>query len=165
MAFHPSHKDLLASGCLGGHVRIWDLNGGSELWTTDTVINSLAFHPTEQLLVVATLNELHFWDWSLPEPFCKVATKSDKEKVRYVKFDSMGHHLVTGIANLTNNGVGRNHNCNYTNRLSQQRAMARARRPPMYPNLNSRLVLLNFKLHTVFCFVVVTVFDWQILDS
>ena len=78
-----------------------------------------------------------------------LATKSDKEKVRYVKFDSMGHHLVTGIANLTNNGVGRNHNCNYTNRLSQQRAMARARRPPMYPNLNSRLVLSNFKLHTV----------------
>ena len=93
------------------------------------------------ILVVATLNELHFWDWSLPDPFCKVATKSDKEKVRYVKFDSMGHHLVTGIANLTNNGVGgRNHNYS-SNRLSQQRAMARARRPPMYPNPNSRLVL------------------------
>ena len=52
----------------------------------------------------------------------------------------MGHHLVTGIANLTNNGVGgRNHNYS-SNRLSQQRAMARARRPPMYPNPNSRLV-------------------------
>mgnify|MGYP007045155870 CR=1 FL=1 len=98
-------------------------------------------HVVNSILVVATLNELHFWDWSLPDPFCKVATKSDKEKVRYVKFDSMGHHLVTGIANLTNNGVGgRNHNYS-SNRLSQQRAMARARRPPMYPNPNSRLVL------------------------
>ena len=50
MAFHPSHEGLLASGCLGGHVRIWDLKGGSEIWQTDTVINSLAFHPTERLL-------------------------------------------------------------------------------------------------------------------
>ena len=108
VAFHPSHKDLLASGCLGGHVRIWDLNGGSELWTTDSVIASLAFHPVERLLVIATLNELHFWDWSHRKedqnskdprpsrPFCKVSTKSDKEKVRYVKFDSFGHHLITG---------------------------------------------------------------------
>ena len=50
VAFHPSHEGLLASGCLGGHVRIWDLKGGSEIWQTDTVINSLAFHPTERLL-------------------------------------------------------------------------------------------------------------------
>ena len=57
--------------------------------------------------MIATLNELHFWDWSQSKdqdkkdpkpsrPFCKVSTKSDKEKVRYVKFDSLGHHLITG---------------------------------------------------------------------
>ena len=70
------------------------------------MIASLAFHPVERLLVIATLNELHFWDWSQDSkdsknpgpsaPFCKVSTKSDKEKVRYVKFDSFGHHLITG---------------------------------------------------------------------
>jgi WD40 repeat protein len=72
VAFHPSHNGVLASGCLGGHVRVWDLHGGSEVWCTEGVIASLAFHPVDRLLVVATFNELHFWDWSRPEPFCKV---------------------------------------------------------------------------------------------
>jgi hypothetical protein len=30
-----------------------------------------------------------------------VSTLNEKEKLRYVKFDRLGHHLITGIANLT----------------------------------------------------------------
>ena len=102
VAFHPTRKGLLASGCLGGHVRLWDLMGdGSEVWRADGVVASLAFHPIDRLLVVATFNELHFWDWSQNLPFAKVTTASEKEKVRYVKFDSLGHQLITGIANLS----------------------------------------------------------------
>ena len=101
IAFHPSYSDIIASGCLGGQVRVWDLHCGSELWVTDGVIASLAFHPVERLLVIATLNELHFWDWSQPKPTVKIVTCNDKEKVRYVKFDKVGHQLITGIANLT----------------------------------------------------------------
>ena len=101
IAFHPSHEGVIASGCLGGQVRVWDLHCGSELWVTDGVIASLAFHPVERLLVIATFNELHFWDWSEPQPTCKVQTSNEKEKVRYVKFDKVGHQLVTGIANLS----------------------------------------------------------------
>lgn len=47
-------------------------------------IASLAFHPTAQLLLIATNNELHFWDWSRPEPFAVVKTGSDTERVRWV---------------------------------------------------------------------------------
>ena len=102
VAFHPTRKWLLASGCLGGHVRLWDLMGdGSEVWRVDGVVASLAFHPTDRLLVIATFNELHFWDWSRNLPFAKVTTASEKEKVRYVKFDALGHQLITGIANLS----------------------------------------------------------------
>ena len=102
VAFHPTRRGLLASGCLGGHVRLWDLLGdGSEVWRADGVVASLAFHPTDRLLVVATFNELHFWDWRQSFPFAKVSTASEKEKVRYVKFDSLGHQLITGIANLS----------------------------------------------------------------
>ncbi|XP_046401670.1 serine-rich adhesin for platelets-like isoform X2 [Ischnura elegans] len=103
LAFHPSSNQILASGCLGGQVRVWDLHGGSELWTAEshTVIASLAFHPTDRMLVVATYNELHFWDWSQPVPFAKCFTASEKEKVRYVTFDPLGHKLITGIANRT----------------------------------------------------------------
>ncbi|GJQ70077.1 hypothetical protein Trydic_g22553 [Trypoxylus dichotomus] len=101
IAFHPTSNQILASGCLGGQVRIWDLSGGSETWTSEipTVIASIAFHPDDRLLVIATYNELYFWDWSKPEPFMHVATGSIKEKVRYVAFDKLGHKLITGISN------------------------------------------------------------------
>ncbi|XP_045471947.1 uncharacterized protein LOC123678778 isoform X2 [Harmonia axyridis] len=101
IAFHPTSNQIVASGCLGGHVRIWDLSGGSELWiaTQQTVIASIAFHPIERFLVIATSNEVHFWDWSEPEPFWHVCTSNIKEKVRYVAFDKLGQRLITGISN------------------------------------------------------------------
>lgn len=103
IAFHPTSNQIIASGCLGGQVRIWDLSGGSEVWSSDnsTVIASLTFHPEDRLLVIATYNQLHFWDWSKPEPFATVSTATTKEKVRYVAFDPLGHKLVTGISNNT----------------------------------------------------------------
>ncbi|KAJ8680468.1 hypothetical protein QAD02_016255 [Eretmocerus hayati] len=101
IAFHPSSNDILASGCLGGQVRVWDLSGGSEVWNSKSQIASLAFHPTERLLAIATYNEIHFWDWSESQPFSTVATKSHREKVRYVAFDNLGSKLITGIANPT----------------------------------------------------------------
>lgn len=60
--------------------------GGSESWFTESnvAIASLAFHPTAQLLLIATNNELHFWDWSRPEPFAVVKTGSETERVRWV---------------------------------------------------------------------------------
>jgi activator-of-BECN1-regulated-autophagy protein 1 len=42
------------------------------VWVTEGVISSLTFHPVERLLVIATYNELHFWDWSSTEPAVKV---------------------------------------------------------------------------------------------
>nr|CAD7577642.1 unnamed protein product [Timema californicum] len=105
IAFHPTSNQILATGCLGGQVRVWDLHGGSEVWVTKghTVIASLAFHPTDRMLVIATYNELHFWDWSEATPFTKCYTANEKEKVRYVSFDSLGHKLITGISNAPPN--------------------------------------------------------------
>ena len=107
VAFHPTHKGLLASGCLDGHVRVWDLYGdGSELWRSNNVVGannaiaSLTFHPVTRLLVIAKINELFFWDWK-HDTVVKTSTGSEEEKVRYVKFDSLGHQLITGIANLS----------------------------------------------------------------
>ncbi|XP_019729454.1 activating molecule in BECN1-regulated autophagy protein 1B [Hippocampus comes] len=105
VTFHPTIPGLVASGCLDGEVRIWDLHGGSESWFTDSnvAIASLAFHPTAQLLLIATNNELHFWDWSRPEPFAAVKTGSDAERVRLVRFDPLGHNLLTAIVNPSSN--------------------------------------------------------------
>ncbi|CAJ0916950.1 unnamed protein product [Ranitomeya imitator] len=149
VTFHPTIPGLIASGCLDGEVRIWDLHGtvyctlhgkqlrnrsgktaavprriepienersssrssdpplhfgGSESWFTDSnnAIASLAFHPTVQLLLIATANEIHFWDWSRREPFAVVKTGSEMERVRLVRFDPLGHYLLTAIVNPSN---------------------------------------------------------------
>ncbi|KAL0967913.1 hypothetical protein UPYG_G00259580 [Umbra pygmaea] len=104
VTFHPTIPGLVASGCLDGEVRIWDLHGGSESWFTESnvAIASLTFHPTAQLLLIATNNELHFWDWSRPEPFAVVKTGSETERVRLVRFDPLGHNLLTAIVNPSN---------------------------------------------------------------
>ncbi|XP_030621995.1 activating molecule in BECN1-regulated autophagy protein 1A isoform X2 [Chanos chanos] len=104
LTFHPTIPGLIASGCLDGEVRIWDLHGGSESWFTESnvAIASLAFHPTAQLLLIATNNEIHFWDWSRREPFAVVKTASETERVRLVRFDPLGHYLLTAIVNPSN---------------------------------------------------------------
>ncbi|XP_035591083.1 activating molecule in BECN1-regulated autophagy protein 1A-like isoform X4 [Oncorhynchus keta] len=104
LTFHPTISGLVASGCLDGEVRIWDLHGGSESWFTESnvAIASLAFHPTAQLLLIATNNEVHFWDWSRREPFALVKTASETERVRLVRFDPLGHNLLTAIVNPSN---------------------------------------------------------------
>lgn len=104
IAFHPTSNDILASGCLGGQVRVWDLSvsiiyhfirarkeilndkfqGGSEVWICKSQVASLSFHPVQRLLVIATHNEVHFWDWNQSTPFAVTSTKSNKEKVRYL---------------------------------------------------------------------------------
>nr|8WQR_B Chain B, Activating molecule in BECN1-regulated autophagy protein 1 [Homo sapiens] len=107
VTFHPTISGLIASGCLDGEVRIWDLHGGSESWFTDSnnAIASLAFHPTAQLLLIATANEIHFWDWSRREPFAVVKTASEMERVRLVRFDPLGHYLLTAIVNPSNSNI------------------------------------------------------------
>ncbi|XP_069354190.1 serine-rich adhesin for platelets-like isoform X2 [Maniola hyperantus] len=130
IAFHPSHPQLIGSGCLGGQVRVWDISsGGSEVWNVskETVIASIAFHPREQLLVIATYNELYFWDWSQPAPFTKVSTNNVNEKVRYVAFDSLGYKLITGISlrpmpgGISNSVLQHNPTSNPTNTSSTAR--------------------------------------------
>ena len=104
LAFHPSLHNILASGCLAGEVRVWDLKSGAcEIWINshNTVIASLAFHPIDHVISIATYNELHFWDWKqCHKPFSALTTPSEKEKVRFVKFDQSGNKIVTGISNI-----------------------------------------------------------------
>ncbi|XP_015428682.1 PREDICTED: activating molecule in BECN1-regulated autophagy protein 1-like [Dufourea novaeangliae] len=102
IAFYPASSHILASGCLGGQVRVWDLNGGSKVWITKNQkpIASLVFHPTERLLVIATSNKIYFWDWTVSEPYVVAMTGTYEEKVRYVAFDNLGCKLITGISNI-----------------------------------------------------------------
>ena len=105
LAFHPTLHNVIASGCLSGKVRVWDLRTGEfEEWSNprgEIAIASLAFHPSDHVILIATCNELHFWDWSHDtESFLTLTTASDLERVRYVKFDPSGSKIVTGISNI-----------------------------------------------------------------
>ncbi|XP_022083622.1 LOW QUALITY PROTEIN: activating molecule in BECN1-regulated autophagy protein 1-like [Acanthaster planci] len=101
VTFHPSSNEILASGCLGGEVRVWDLQGSSEVWQSDnhSMIASLSFHPRDQVLAIAAQDQILLWDWRQPVPFASVAISSPLEKVRLVRFSPLGHNLLTGIAN------------------------------------------------------------------
>ncbi|XP_054708748.1 uncharacterized protein LOC129218490 [Uloborus diversus] len=101
VAFHPRSNDILASGCLGGEVRIWHLHGGSEKWKVGNgeVIASLTFHPFLQLVIIASGTSIYFWDWKDPRPHAWCTTNTHFERVRFVKFDSIGQYLITGISN------------------------------------------------------------------
>lgn len=110
LAWHPINTDILASGCLAGEVRVWDLKTKAcESWTNSTsnnnnhnnnIITSLDFHPKERILVIATNNTVNFWDWGKSEPFARVETSHQRENVKFVVFDSTGTKLITGINNL-----------------------------------------------------------------
>lgn len=104
LAFHPSLKDVVASGCLAGEVRVWDIRSGAcEVWVNShgSVIASVAFHPLDHVILIATANELHFWDFRQSVPFLSLNTASDKERVRFVKFDARGTKIITGISNIS----------------------------------------------------------------
>lgn len=62
LAFHPSDASLLASGCLGGAVRLWDLR--AELpeqcsWSSGQAqpVSSLCFHPRSEDLLLACIGQ------------------------------------------------------------------------------------------------------------
>lgn len=90
------------------------------------------------MLVIAASNELHFWDWSQPQPFRCVKTNNISSKIRYIShsicnklryylniidiswndcnlfvfrfvaFDSLGHKLITGISCWSQNTASSN---------------------------------------------------------
>ena len=66
--------------------------GGNEVWKSEKegfAITSLAFHPTEQLLVFCIGNELHFWNWARSQPFAVCKTAHNYEKLRYVELPDL----------------------------------------------------------------------------
>lgn len=63
--FHTTDSNILASGCLGFEVRVWDIkqNACVALSRYDYSIISLAFHPDGDIIGVATGPRLHMWRW------------------------------------------------------------------------------------------------------
>ena len=63
LAFHPSEAPVLASGCLGGAVRLWDLRAETPeqcCWSSGQAqpVSSLCFHPRSHDLLLACVGRL-----------------------------------------------------------------------------------------------------------
>ena len=79
------------------------------MWNSKSQIASLAFHPVDRLLAIATYNEVHFWDWNDSQPFTFVTTKSHREKVRSVFRDCLvilKYYIYKHFLQLTNKFSG-----------------------------------------------------------
>lgn len=63
--YHPIDSNIVASGCLGYEVRIWNISKGMCLNTIiyDSSIISLAFHPLGEFIAVSSGPHLYTWDW------------------------------------------------------------------------------------------------------
>ncbi|CAH8554196.1 unnamed protein product [Schistosoma haematobium] len=119
LTFHPTQPFLLASGCLGGNVRLWNLEHlavlGDEkiegivelssvcVWKHTGAIASLTFHPVHPILVAAWTQEVVFYDWVSGRILSAWRFVSNHSRVRWVKFAPDGTVLYTATANPSNN--------------------------------------------------------------
>lgn len=115
LMFHPSHPYLLASGCLGGSIRLWNLEflldvdiskvsrpcevASCHTWRHSGAIASIAFHPTQPILAAAWAQEVIFYDWISGRVLSIWRFVSDHSRVRWVKFAPDGALLYTATAN------------------------------------------------------------------
>ncbi|KAK4471464.1 hypothetical protein MN116_004891 [Schistosoma mekongi] len=118
LTFHSTQPHLLASGCLGGNVRLWNLDClgvlGDEkvdhiveissvcVWKHAGAIASLAFHPIHPILVAAWTQEVVFYDWVSGRMLSAWRFVSNHSRVRWVKFSPDGTILYTATANPSN---------------------------------------------------------------
>lgn len=63
--YHPTDKHILASGCLGHQVRVWNWKENTclQMIRLEFAIISLSFHPGGEILAIANGTRLHFWGY------------------------------------------------------------------------------------------------------
>ena len=61
--YHPTDSRILASGCLGHQVRVWNWEAKAclQMIRLECAIISLSFHPSGTVLAIANGSRLHFW--------------------------------------------------------------------------------------------------------
>ncbi|KAH8876309.1 Activating molecule in BECN1-regulated autophagy protein 1 [Schistosoma japonicum] len=118
LTFHSTQPHLLASGCLGGNVRLWNLDCLAVLddekvdhiveissvcvWKHGGAVSSLAFHPVHPILVAAWTQEMVFYDWVSGRMLSTWRFVSNHSRVRWVKFSPDGTILYTATVNPSN---------------------------------------------------------------
>uniref|UniRef100_A0A182Q818 Uncharacterized protein n=1 Tax=Anopheles farauti TaxID=69004 RepID=A0A182Q818_9DIPT len=108
LAFHPTNEKIIAFGTLGGTVSVYVNNRRVGTLQEPEPIGSLCFHPTQNYLILTSMNEVIFWDWDNDMTYTTGMYSDCKCRFLHVTKDS---RLITGIAQTQNHqlaGVGSN---------------------------------------------------------
>ncbi|CAM9558253.1 unnamed protein product, partial [Hapterophycus canaliculatus] len=126
--FHPRDSKIVASGCIGHEVRVWNASTGQCLHvaTLEAAIISLSFHPSGRMLAMASSLYVYMWDFNNnASPFIAWA---HSHTLRCVRFTPGGNGIIVGAAN--NSSVvpapRRNHNGVRTEKERMKRGDASA---------------------------------------
>lgn len=103
---------IIATGCLGGHVKLWFNDKRSSVaYDFKKPIASLSFHPILPILAVAVDNTLVFWDVrnnERPQVTLAFGRIETNNKIRYVHYDNVGKYLITGVRQPYTSGLHSN---------------------------------------------------------
>lgn len=103
--YHPSKPNILASGCLGFQVRVWDWYQRRclQMVRLDYAIISLSFHPEGHILAIASGSRLHFWDYGNHAGGSNeqggITQVEQRNMLRCVHFPPNGHSIIVGGMN------------------------------------------------------------------
>ena len=115
--FHPTDPHILASGCLGHQVRVWNWKEKRclQMVRLEFAIISLSFHPSGDILAIANGTKLHFWGFNAAKqanttsnnnnsrpPARETLTEVEqRHMLRCVCFPPDGNTLIVGGVNPT----------------------------------------------------------------
>jgi activator-of-BECN1-regulated-autophagy protein 1 len=120
--YHPTDAKIVASGCLGYQVRVWD-------WTSQQclamirlkfAIISLSFHPTGKVLAIANGNRLHFLGLDKMSEWSSLSSNSSNadsrgvleveqsDTLRCVHFPPSGDNVIVGGVNPADSSSPKN---------------------------------------------------------
>jgi len=104
--FHPFKPNIVASGCLGGQLRVWDTAESKGLYTVNLPhpVISLSFHPDGTKLAAAAGTQLFIWNYSQGSEGLKIMLQT-KVSLRCVRFLDQ-NRLLVGVRSRSPHDVG-----------------------------------------------------------
>lgn len=129
--YHPTDARVVASGCLGHQVRVWNWQQKFclQMIRLEFAIISLSFHPSGTVLAIANGTRLHFWGVDdcppdsedgastpasprSPSRAKRITEQDQRHMLRCVHFPPSGDTLIIGGANPTAQDERRRRNTN-----------------------------------------------------
>ena len=106
--YHPTDPKIIASGCLGHQVRIWNWEQKQclQMIRLDFAIISVSFHPSGKILAIANGTRLHFWGIDQNQQANDRSTNlteiDQRHMLRCVHFPPNGKTIIIGGVNPAN---------------------------------------------------------------